>query len=207
MDSLARYVATACISGTVAILSRYLEPRIKIVFWQQHDFLYKIPMNLLQGAGQPPLPVSGGSPAATAAAPAPALFFMRTQAVNIQNLGRKPAEWVEVVHAKRPDFFQLYPALNYTEDTTPNGEHVIRVSSLGPKEYFSIQFLSYMNPPQLLYIRSAAGQGQAIPVMPVRQYPRWANEIMRACMAIGVAFTAYWVIRACEFLLKAMGVL
>jgi hypothetical protein len=214
MDSLGRYIATACISGTVALLSRYLEPRTRIVFWQSHDFLYKIPTNQLPpqpvasaprpSVAQPALPAPG---AAAAAAPAPVPFFIRTQSVSIKNLGRKPAEWVEIVHAQRPDFFQLNPSLNYTEDVTPTGEHVIRVNSLAPKEFFTIQFLSYLNAPQPLYIRSAAGHASSIPVMAVRQYPRWVYYGVRGLLVIGGGFTVYSVIRTVEFLLRAMGVL
>lgn len=204
MESLGGYIATICVSLTTGYLARYLEPRTKIVFWQPHDFLYQIPSHQLPHAGQPALP---GASTAAGAAPAPGPFFLRTQSVTIQNLGRKPADWVEIVHAQRPDFFQLYPSLNYTEGVTPTGQHVIRVNSLGSKEFFTIQFLSYLNPPQLLYIRSAAGHASTIPVMPVRQYPRWVQSVMGGLALMGGGFSAYWAIRVVHVLLKAMRVL
>lgn len=65
-------------------------------------------------------------------------ILLLTQSVTIQNFGRERADWVEVVHAQRPDFFQLNPSLRYTEKTAQNGEYTLRVESLAPKEFFTI---------------------------------------------------------------------
>jgi len=39
-------------------------------------------------------------------------------------------------YQRKPDFFQLFPALNYTETTSATGEHTLRLLSLVSKEVF-----------------------------------------------------------------------
>lgn len=41
------------------------------------------------------------------------------------------------MHKQRPQYFQLDPPVNFTEVTTPNGEHVITIKSLAPREWVS----------------------------------------------------------------------
>jgi hypothetical protein len=164
MDSLGGYIAAivATVAGARAV--QYVAPKIKIVFWTS-SFLYKIP-NAQLNPGQAITPGAGPPPP-------PQHFYMRSDSVSIQNLGRQQAQWVEVVHKDRPDFFQLHPPLNYTESQTQSGEHVLCVQSLAPKEWFTIQSLSYVHAAELSYVRSEAGHAKAIPWMPARQFPRW----------------------------------
>src|SRR5690242_14091966 len=111
MDTLAGYVATGVVSLTVGILTRYLEPKAKLVYWLPHNFFFDLKQEK---------------------------FVLLTNSLTIQNTGRRPAESVEVVHKERLDFFQISPSMPYTESQTPAGEHVITVPNLGPKEYFTI---------------------------------------------------------------------
>ncbi len=108
------------------------------------------------------------------------------------------------MHRKPPDFFQFYPSLNYTQSTTPAGEHVLRVNSIASKEWFSIQFLSYLNVPELLYIRSTAGHASLMPWMVVRKLPLWVIQLFRILILIGSGFCAYWLIEAGVFLFRLM---
>ena len=186
MDSLGGYIAAIVVTVAGARAVQYVAPRIKIVYWLS-SFLYNIPNNQLN-PGQAIAPAAG-QPAL------PGNFLLLSQSVNIQNLGRQQAQWVEVVHKNRPDFFQLSPPLNYTESETQTGEHILRVQSLAPKEWFTIQFLSYTHPAELAYIRSDAGHATLIPWVPVRQYPRWYYVFSQAFTYAGFGFTLYWTAR------------
>jgi hypothetical protein len=135
---------------------------------------------------------------------APAHFLLLTQSVTLQNFGRESVDWVEIVHRRRPDFFQLNPALNYTESTAATGEYTLRVQSLASKEFFTIQFLSYTHMPELAFIRSPAGHASPMPWMIVRKYPRWVHVLMWLVMIIGAGFCAYWIIKGGMFVLKGM---
>jgi hypothetical protein len=181
MDSLASYVATGVVSLIVGLALRELEPKVKIVWWGAHQFLFEIPE--------------------------PRRIDLLTQAITIQNIGRKSAEDVEIVHKRQPDFFKLWPALDYEESTTPAGEHVVRVKSLGPKEFFTIEFLSYATRPELQLIRSKAGQATLIPIQFQRVLPRWLRTISIGLLFIGLGFVVYWLLRAGVFILRGIGVL
>ncbi len=179
MDSLAGYVVTGVISLAVGIALRALEPKVKIVWWNPHQFLFNLNPTL-------------------------ALF---THAMTIQNIGRKSAEGVEIGHKKRPDFFKLQPALDYEESATPSGEHIIRVKSLGPNEFFTVEFLSHTTLPELLFIRSTAGHAQFIQIQPQRVFPRWWNSFATLMFLIGLGFIIYWLLKAGIFILSGMGVI
>ncbi|HVA84137.1 MAG TPA: hypothetical protein VNF28_04495 [Candidatus Binataceae bacterium] len=155
-----------------------LEPKVKLVWWTPHAFLFQIRL-------------PGASANATAG-------FL-TDAITIQNIGRRSAERVEIVCATKPDLFKLQPPLDYQESNTPAGEHVIRIDSLGPKEFFTIEFLSYTSAVQVQIIRSSAGQAQAIPIQFNRVFPRWFNRVALVALLTGFGFWIYWLLRICEF--------
>ena len=167
-----------------------------------HSFIYTIPNNQFNPA--PNVPVLPAAVPNEAGQPAPPNFRLLTQSLTVQNFGRECADWVEIVHARRPDFFQLYPALNWTESTTATGEHTLRVESLAPKEFFTIQFLCYTHMPQVSFIRSPAGTASPMPWMTVKKHPRWVNALLWFLIAIGTAFCAYWIIRGGIFVLKGV---
>ena len=182
MDNLAAYVATGVVSLLVGLLLRSLEPKVKIVWWRSHDFLFNL------AKLNPPV-------------------VLLTQAITIQNIGRKSSESIEIVHKQPPDFFKLQPALDYEEDTTPSGEHIVRVTSLGPRESFTIEFLAYVTAPTLLFVRSKEGHAQEIRIQPQRIFPRWFIAIVRLLLLIGLGFVVYWLLRVAIFILKGVGVL
>jgi hypothetical protein len=186
MDSLGGYIAAIVVSVAGARAAQYVAPKIKIVYWLS-NFLYRIPNNQVNpGLARP---IAAGAPQQ------PEHWFLLTHSVSIQNLGRRQAQWIEVVHKSRPDFFQLNPPLNYTETQTQTGEHVLRIESLAPREWFTIQFLSYKQQAELAYIRSEAGHANVIAWMPARQFPRWYYVVLQAFIYAGFGFTSYWAIR------------
>lgn len=207
MDSLAGYIATLCVGAAGQYLSQFLRPKVKIKYWLSHSFIYKIPNNQLNPApAAPALPPAAGNQAAPPAAPTH--FFLLTQSVTIQNFGRECADWVEIVHVQKPDYFQLQPSLNYTENTSPiTGEHVLRVESLAPKEFFTIQFLCYTHMPALGYIRSEAGHAALMPWMIVTAYPKWVYATIWLTILTGAGFCAFWIIKGSIFVLKSIGAL
>jgi hypothetical protein len=205
MDSLAGYIASLCVGAIGTYLSQFLKPKVKIRYWQSHNFMYTIPNNQLNPAPNPApaLPAPAGNVVAPPVVPAN--FLLLTQSVTVQNFGRESAAWVEIVHNRRPDFFQLYPAVNYTENNSATGEHTLRVQSLAPKEYFTIQFLCYTHAPQLAFIRSNAGHASLMPWMAVRKYPRWVYVLIQLALIVGMGVCAYWIIRGGIFVFKSVG--
>jgi hypothetical protein len=204
MDSLAGYLATICVTVVATYLSQFLRPKIKIRYWLPHSFMFSIPNNQLNSA---PSSTQIITPDGSVLAPpaAPSNYWLLMQALTIQNFGRESAEWVEIAHRQKPDFFQLHPALNYTESTAPSGEHILRVNSLAPREFFTIQFLGFAQKPELAFIRSPAGHASLMPWVTVRKYPRWIYLLLQLVMIAGTAFCVYWIIRGGIFALKHVG--
>jgi hypothetical protein len=206
VDSPAGYIFTLFVGIAGTYLSQFVLPKIKILFWVSHDFLYSVPINqhnpqqqqqaLPPPAQQLPLPQVQ-----------PQNFVVRTQSIVVQNFGRKSAEWVDIVHRTRPDFFQLYPSLNYKESMTPAGEHVLRLNSVSPKEWFTLQTLSYLTPPELLYIKSPAGYASAMQWMTVRRYPQWVYIVTQLLIGAGAGICTYEVVKGVKFLLKLLHVM
>lgn len=120
---------------------------------------------------------------------------LQTNSLTVQNLGRKPAEGIEIIHQERPDFFEIQPSMAFTEITNPNGEHVIRIESLGSKEWFVVQMLSYKTVPQLLNVRWKDGQCKWIQIAPQRVWPKPLLIAAQIVLFIGVGTIAYWLIR------------
>lgn len=173
MDNLLSNVITGVTTFGIGYALKYLGPKSRLVWWSPHRFLFNLQnpkVNIL------------------------------THAITIQNLGRKAALNVEVVHKTKPDFFKLEPALDYAEDFTPAQEHVVRVESLAPKEFFSIEFLSHVTLPELLYIKSDDGHAQFITIQPQQILPRWKLLVLQLLLLVGLGFCAYWLTRALVFI-------
>jgi hypothetical protein len=202
MDTLAGYIASLGVGAIGTYLSQFLRPKVKIRYWQSHSFMYTIPPNNPHALTiSAPVAAAGNAPAP----PAPANFLLLTQSLTIRNFGREKAAWVEIVHARKPDFFQLHPALDFTEHTSATGEHTLRIQSLAPGELFTIQFLCYTLPPALAFIRSEAGHASPMPWMTVRKYPKWVYTAFLLAIMIGAGFCLYWVAKGVIFVVRAIG--
>ncbi|MDP3025116.1 MAG: hypothetical protein Q8O10_06240 [candidate division Zixibacteria bacterium] len=183
MSDLAGYIFTGIVLLIVGYLSHYLQPKSKVVSWMHHRFLF-------DGVDITDPPVT-----------------FATLAYTIQNVGRKAAEDIEIVHKSKPNFFKLEPVLNYEQCTTPSGEHVVKIPSLGPKEFFTIEYLVYRVPiPELLHIRSKDGPSAFINIQPTRIFPKWFQLAVGFFLFVGIGFSAYWLIMAVIFISKGIGI-
>jgi hypothetical protein len=174
MDELARIIVTGGASFAGGYALKFVEPRPKVVWWSHHAFWFEL------------------DPANKAA--------VFTHALTIQNVGRKAASDIEIVHRAKPELFKLNPSLDFTERTTPDGQHIIQIATIAPKEWFSLEFLSARQIPELLYIRTKDGHCERIQIQPQRIFPRWYLFLLRILVLIGLGFSIYWLIRAIYFI-------
>lgn len=129
---------------------------------------------------------------------------LQTDSLTIQNGGRKSATNIEIVHKEKPDHFQFSQAISYKEDFNPNGEHIIKIDSLGPKEFLNIQYLSHSKIPALLRVRSDQGSAQLIQVQFQPIYPKWYLFCVGLLMLAGLGFWLYWGFKAVSYLINAI---
>ena len=179
MEGIAGYIAIGVVSLIVGLVLRSLEARPKIVYWQPHYAFFEVPNPKV---------------------------ILQTDQINIQNLGRKTAEEVEIIFKKKPDFFQFTPPIAFGEEETPNREFIIRIPNMGAKEYVILHILSYATIPHVDSIRSKSGPGELIPFQVQRIYPRWFQLLTLSLIFVGFGFTLYWLIRAVIFISKNIGI-
>lgn len=94
---------------------------------------------------------------------------------------------------------------DYEEIPTGDGNFIIRIPTLGPKELVTVQVLSYAQPFALLNVRSSAGAAEAINFQIQRVFPMWSRALVGLFMLTGFGFTAYWLIRAISSSLRESG--
>jgi len=179
MAELSGYIATGIVSLVVGLLLRYIEAKAKIVYWFPHNFFFELKKENV---------------------------VLQTNSLTVQNTGRRPAENIEIIHKQKPDFFQLAPSIPYEEETTSNGEHVLRVKTLGPKEFFMLQLLSYKTVPVLLNVRSKEGPAKTIQIQPQKIFPLWFQWVSAGLFFIGLGFAIYWCIKAIIFISNNIGI-
>ncbi|TBW47470.1 hypothetical protein EZI54_22695 [Marinobacter halodurans] len=179
MEQFIGYIATGVVSLVVGLLLQRLQAKPRLLYWVPGSFMFNLK--------EPKL-------------------ALRTDSLTIQNDGRLPATNVEIIHKQRPDHFQFSTAISYVEDTGPDGCHIIKIPSLGAKEFVNIQLLSHIQEPVLLNVRSAEGPGQLIQVHLQRIYPKWFQVFVALLMLLGFGFLIYWIGSAIVFVSKSIGV-
>lgn len=180
MEGLGGYIFTGLISLVVGLLLQRLQPQVKLRYWMPHTFFFDLQQENV---------------------------VLQTDSLSVQNLGRKAATNVEIIHKTRPDFFKFAPSIHFEEAHTPDGEHVIRIPSLGPKEHVFLQLLSYKTAPKLMNVRSSEGPATWMQIQVQPWVPPWAQKVATGFILLGVALTLYWVIRVAWHLSKTIGII
>lgn len=157
--SIEEVIATGIISFLTALLLQKLEPKARLAYWFPHEFTFNVKKENV---------------------------ILKTNSLTVQNLGRKAAENIEILHMAEPDFFEIFPSVNYEVQTSPNNNHIIRIPFLGAKEFITLQILSYKTVPQILSVRSKDCIASQIPITVQRIYPKWVNLLASFLMIFGI---------------------
>lgn len=179
MEHVVGYVVTAVCSVIVGLVLQRFRDRANLLYWIPGSFEFHLK--------NPDL-------------------ILRTDSLTIQNVGRVPATNIEIIHKARPDHFQFSTPIGFSESTSPTGEHVINIASLGAQEHVNLQLLSHTAIPVLLGVRCAEQRGELIAVQLQRLYPRWLQVIAPGLLLIGAGFSIYWIASAVIYLSKGIGV-
>lgn len=169
MENVGEYIATLVVGLVGGYLAQFVQPKAKVGYWTPHIFFFDLKE---QKVG---------------------LF---SSSITVQNFGRLPAEDVQIIHKSNPDFMELSPSITYTVTNNPNGEHIVCIPNLGPKEWVVMQMLTYKSPaPVLANVRCRDGQAKQIPIAIQRVYPKWFNIAAVSLMITGAAFILYISVR------------
>lgn len=183
-DKVVGWIISGLIGFGFWLIQRWLEPGAKLGYWIPHDYIFDVP---LEGRQVP--------------------LRIQTSTLTVQNLGRKAAEKIEIIHAAKPDHFQIHPRRDYEQHVAPDGTHIITVESLGPKEVLQVQVLSHITTPILAGVRSKDGLAKSIRFQVFRVFPRPVTLTLQLCTILGALSILYWLVRAALFISRANGML
>lgn len=171
------YVLTFIVSVLTAIVLRRLQPKAKLHFWWPHQFAFDVRSN---EPAQPPL-----------------LVF--TRSIRLDNVGREAATNVEVVHNSRPQNFKIWPPMDWSEATNPEGFHFIKLPRLNPREGVSIELLSAQQLPELSAARCDQGEATFRPRQWTPILPLWFNFTAAGLALVGFVVITFklvqWTLR------------
>ena len=175
MDDTLKTIINYIFAFIFGYMSRYIEPRVRLVHWWPGFFTFALPLPNPAG-GQQTVGVS-------------------THALTIQNLGWRIANQVEIIHGQAPQLFRMQPQMNFTQALLPNGEHVITIRTLAPREWVTIQVLTVGPLPPLRVVRSNEGQSTQVTTQQTFVISRARRRVLQVLLILGLATAIYWVWR------------
>ncbi len=183
-DSLTGVAIGAVLGFVGGWALKYVGPKSKLVYWFTHNSFSQIPQ-----------PGSKNT------------FNLFTSSVTVQNMGRRRATNVELVFTSPPNHYTLTPTRPHAQRTTPQGQHVINIPTLGHNEWFTLEVIGFGTAPGLLHLRSDDGAAELVPMMPQRIWPRWVNWSSVILVLTGAAFILYWGLRGLRHLAQLLGMI
>lgn len=180
MDETLKAIITYVVTFAGGYLSRYIEPRSKLVHWFPGWVTFVVPL---------PTPPPGAAPLP------PATVNVSTHTLTIQNVGWRPANQIEILHGQAPQLFRFVPQVNFTQGVTPAGEHVITIASLAPREWVALHVLTVGNFPPLRTVRSAGGPSTLVTTRQTFVISKARRRVYQVLLILGSATAIYWLWR------------
>lgn len=180
MHGFEREIAAGIVTVIVTVLAglvlRRLEPRAKVVWWSTRPTVFQLLMpartdntgetaEIAAVKSSSAIALVKDENAAKSATPSTQTLGVATMSTFITNTGNKKAEDVEICHKRRPENFQLYPSHQYEEEYTPDGAHIIKIKSLGPKQGVAVEYLAMAMMPELNYIKAEDAMCETVQVL------------------------------------------
>lgn len=173
MDETLKAIITHVVTFAGGYLSRYVEPRSKLVHWFPGWVTFTVPL---------PPPATGN-------------INVSTHTLTVQNVGWRTASRVEILHGQAPRLFHFIPQVNFTQGVTPSGDHVITIGALAPREWVALQVLSVGDFPPLLSVRSAEGPSSLVTTRQTLVISKARRRVFEVLLVLGAATAIYWLWR------------
>ena len=160
------------ITLAVAIISRLFIPKASIIYGITHGASFSIPQT------------QGGT------------LLISTGSVSVRNSGRATAENVEFYFACKPEHYQIWPTIQYNEETLANNNFLIRIPFIKREESFNIELIqSHVSPPALLNVRATEGNCSSVIMAPMRVVSEFIKYILWLFLIIGMYQCVVWLIK------------
>jgi hypothetical protein len=154
-------IISAVITGILGLIFRSFVPRSRVIWGVSHGFVFYVVRE-------------------------DKTSHFHTRTVFVQNVGRAPAESVEVHLNFKPEHFQIWPTFTYETALNPENRFTVSVKSLGKREFFSIELLAGGPLPDVLRVRSAIGEAKQVPMAPFQILPSWLRHFLQVLILLGV---------------------
>lgn len=156
-----------------ALIGRAITARSKLVWAVSHRHWYQMPRLDDEGS-----------------------FPVITQQVWFQNVGRLPAEDIEIVLNWKPQHFEVWPPRDYQTAILPDGRFALKVPYLAGNEIMTVSMIDTIREmPNIINVRTKAGLGKVVAMGPQRIWPLWAQYTMGALLLLGVTTLLYFVLQ------------
>jgi len=125
--------------------------------------------------------------------------IVNTHAVEIRNWGRKPALNVRLAHGVFPDNFRVFPEVEYSVVSLPDGGREIVIPMLRAREQVTISYLYF---PPLTFdqingaVRSDDGFAKIVKLGPISPIPTWVTRTIVLLAVVGAVAIVYGIARA-----------
>ena len=114
----------------------------------------------------------------------------------LQNMGRKPALNVEFVYHHAPTEISIWQARDYTKKPTPEGQFMITIPQIAPKELVIIDSI-YINlmTAEVISVKNSEAIGKRVNFIVNRNFGNLFNALMLALFFGGLVFFLNLIVR------------
>jgi hypothetical protein len=124
---------------------------------------------------------------------APRFFNIDTIGFYFHNAGRAPVRNMELIFNYRPEHFEFWPPIMYTEKyISDNRFFVIQIDNLGPKVFFNLELLGQNEIPRLIRVTSDEGDIFSKEFSFEPKPHKALIALLLTLISIGLATTAYF---------------
>jgi len=156
-------IIAALLTALLTAVGWLLRPNAKVVWGASHQFAFNVPQ------------ASGGT------------MLIYTKTIFVRNLGRAAARDIEIHFAHKPEHLQIWPTFQYTVASNPEHYFMVVVSTLGPREYFSIEVIqSVRDIPLVTRLRTVDGECKQIAMAPQQIFGRWFTWTVVSLLVLGI---------------------
>ena len=168
------WIAPLVLAFGGGLITRWLTPKARVIWANLHQFAF-----LADRTPQQSDPDQSRK------------LLIYTRTVLVQNIGRVPAENVEIYLPAKPDNYQIFPTVGYTERQNPDGFHVITIDRLVAGELVMLEMLqARAELPEVLRVRTSERFGEQRQMQWQRVYTKPVLAFVALLMALGLFLLA-----------------
>ena len=119
-----------------------------------------------------------------------------TEKFFVQNSGRKPARDIEIVFSVPPTSYNLWPPREHSRTTLENGNFVLKVPSISPRELLIVDIVDVRNSGvRLLSVNCPDAMSKSVQFAATRQFGKLFDAFIRYLLVAGFLGTVYLLLK------------